>query len=138
MKDCRQFNETLHFFYPQEENLRFLDHYFPNYNFENKKVLDAGCRNGGLTNSISLKGAKVTGVDLNKKAIEFARSLFKGPEFINGNILDLNIFENNYFDLIICTGTLPYLNSPEKVIAIDNFKRVLRPGGKNSFGFSKE
>lgn len=138
MKDCRQFNETLNFFFSQEENLNFLDHYFPGYNFKNKKVLDAGCRNGGLTNLISLKGANTTGIDLNKKAIETAKSLFKGPDFINGNILDLKMFEENYFDLIICAGTLPYLNSHEKEIAIEEFKRILRPGGKLLLVFQKD
>ncbi|TDJ04035.1 MAG: class I SAM-dependent methyltransferase [Deltaproteobacteria bacterium] len=138
MKDCTQFNGSLDFFFYPEENQNLIDHYFPDYNFKNKRVLDTGCRNGGLTNFIFEKGAEVTGIDLNNRAIEKARSLFKGPNFLVGNILDLDMFENNYFDLIICTGTLPYLNSNEKMRAIEEFNRILRPDGKILLAFQKD
>lgn len=138
MKDCPQFNKTLDFYFTPEENLNLIDHYFKDYDFKNKLVLDAGCRNGELTEVFHKKGATPIGIDINTRAIEKARRKYKLIEFKKADITDLSYFEDNSFDLIFCTGTLPYLKPEQVEKALLEFKRVIKPGGKILLTFQKE
>ncbi|TDJ04147.1 MAG: class I SAM-dependent methyltransferase [Deltaproteobacteria bacterium] len=138
MEDCPQFNGTLDFFFSPEENLNLIGHYFPDYDFKNKKVLDAGCRNGGVTQALYELGATAVGIDINKKAIEIAKFSHNGPQFYHGSILNLETFKDNSFDIIFCCGTLPYLNPDQVGDAILEFKRVIKPSGRILMAFQKE
>lgn len=138
MKDCPQFNGTLDFYFSTEENLNLIDHYFPGHDFKNKTVLDAGCRNGGLTQAFSLKGANTFGIDINKNAIEKAKATFRVPQFYHGDISNLGRFMDNTFDLIFCSGTLPYLKPHQLEKALLEFKRIIKPDGKILLAFQKE
>lgn len=71
------------------------------------KVLDIGCGNGFITQS--LPGNQIYGVDISTNAIEHARKKIDNENitFFEGNLFDLNTkFKNEKFDLIIITGVL--------------------------------
>jgi len=138
MHDCPQFIDTLDFFFSPEENLNLIDSYFPGFNFQNKVVLDAGCRNGALTQAFFKLGAKAVGVDINEKAILKARSTYMGPKFFKANISNLVDFKDNTFDIVFCSGTLPYLDELGVQEAIREFKRVLKPNGLILVVFQKD
>ena len=138
MEDCPQFNSTLDFFFTHKESLILIDHYFPKYDFKGKSVLDAGCRNGGVTQSFYDLGATTVGIDINEQAINKAQISHKGPEFFWASVLNLERFKENTFDVIFCCGTLPYLSPNQVEQAILEFKRVIKPSGKILIAFQKE
>jgi 16S rRNA (guanine1207-N2)-methyltransferase len=73
-----------------------------NFDIENKKVLDLGCGYGIISLVYASLNANVTGSDINKRALKFARINTKGNrlklELINSDFFT-NI--NDKFDLII-------------------------------------
>ncbi|MGB9697806.1 MAG: class I SAM-dependent methyltransferase [Thermodesulfobacteriota bacterium] len=83
-----------------------------------KKVLDIGCGNGFITNS--LPGEKIIGIDISSRAIEYAkRTCPPHIEFFPYSIFDLPFLGwGKDFDLIVITGVLypQYIGNSEKLI----------------------
>lgn len=78
-----------------------------------ESVLELGCNTGCNLENIHgiLPNIKLTGLDINKKALDFA--IEKGidyVDFISGDICNLKSFKDKSFDLIITTGILLYFN----------------------------
>ena len=121
---------------------KFLEHYFTDKEIKGKVILDAGSRVGDYGAYLSEKGAKkVVGVDLSKRCIEKAQEKYKGNkklEFHQGDITNLNKFKNNKFDIVICVGTMPYLDKKQSERALKEFLRVTKPNGKILLMFQKE
>ena len=97
-------------------------------------VLDAGCGIGGSSRLIAGQfNCRAIGVDLAQKFIEAANFLNKctGLEdkvkFQQGSILNLE-FQDNTFDAVLCQHVL--MNIEDKNAVINEFYRVLKPGGK--------
>ena len=94
-------------------------------------ALDAGCGTGFLAFELAARGHRVTGVDFAPAMIAEARR--KAPErgvsirFEQGDIEQLP-FTAGAFDLVISRHVLWTLPHPEA--AIDEWIRVLRPGGR--------
>ena len=88
-------------------------------------VADVGCGEGfGLKNmAIKKIGKKYLGLDTSKNALRLANKM--KPEFIYvlGDIYKTP-FENNKFDLVICSEGLEHLEKPEA--AIKEIKRISR------------
>jgi ubiquinone/menaquinone biosynthesis C-methylase UbiE len=95
------------------------------------EALDAGCGTGFLSFELAGRGHRVTGVDFapamvaeaRRKASEGARAV----RFEEGDVEQLR-FDPASFDLVISRHVLWTLPHPEA--AIDEWKRVLRPGGR--------
>ncbi len=92
-----------------------------------KRVLDLGCAKGYLVDTLRKNGIEAYGVDISKYAIE------QGPEQVRSYLMtcDLN-FENlaypdNYFDCIICMGTLEYIANQQN--ALEQISRTLTKDG---------
>lgn len=96
-------------------------------------VLDVGCGTGYFTRLLAEGGKKVTvtGLDLEKPFIEFAKrraAHFDPPiTFIEGDALNLP-FGDETFDLVVSHTFLTSV--PDPVRAMDEMKRVTRPGGR--------
>ena len=97
-------------------------------------VLDAGCGIGGSSRLLAKQfGCRVIGVDLADKFIKAANFLTTCTaqetrvSFKQASILDLP-FEENTFDTILCQHVL--MNIQDKSMAVKEFFRVLKPGGK--------
>lgn len=88
------------------------------------KVLDVGCGTGWFTRRLSLQpGLNVTGLDIDVKALEFARSRDALSHYVLGNALQLP-FENNCFDLVTSVAALCFVrNWP---VALSEIIRVCR------------
>ena len=138
MKDCRQFSGTLDFFFTSEEITDFINHYFRDFDFKDKWVLDVGCRNGGITKSLFQKGATAIGIDINREAIKKAKLENSGPQFYFADVLNLEKFKDCTFDVILCFGILPYIEPVKINQVLLEFIRVLKPGGKIILTFQKE
>lgn len=93
-----------------------------------QKVLDVGCGNGYFLKYVSLtRDWELFGVDQSEKAIEVARSRVPEAQLFTADVEKLP-FRDNGFDIVFCMETLEHLSRPER--AINEMKRVVRPGGK--------
>lgn len=92
------------------------------------KILDVGCADGSLTSQIAthLKNSKVTGVDLYKESIAFAKKKWPQAKFVVGDARKLP-FKNGAFDAVICVETLEHV--PDNHIALKEINRVLKKNG---------
>ena len=96
-----------------------------------KSVLDAGCGEGHNTRMFAQRGARMTGVDLSAKMIEFARAEELreplGIRYERASFTDLANFSEDSFDAVISTMAL--MDGPDFPGAMREIARVLRPGG---------
>ena len=97
------------------------------------KILDAGCGIGVFTRYYARKGFKVTGIDLTEKALEITKKSLDiydlNAELVLGSVEKLP-FEDNTFDYIVSNGVIHH--TPNTEDAVNEFYRVLKPGGKAS------
>lgn len=96
----------------------------------NLKVLDFGCGKGAFINDIlSINPTlKITGADVSKTAITFARKKFLRQKFYllaEGEKLP---FKNNSFDYILALDVLLHVYDTELIFK--ELARVLKPGGR--------
>ncbi len=92
-----------------------------------RRVLDAGCGAGWGTALLARGAAEAVGVDFSPPAILAARELRgERARFLVGDLRDLPL-EDAEFDCAVCFEALTHLAEPEG--ALDELRRVLRPGG---------
>jgi len=88
--------------------------------YEIKKVLDVGC--GDLIYKSLFKEQDLIGIDVEESG---RKSNQKNPDFYFDGI---NIpFEENTFDLVLCTEVIEHAVEPEELI--NEIRRVLKPSG---------
>ena len=96
------------------------------------KILDVGCGTGYFTRLLAEGGenAAITGLDLEEPFIAYAKEQAEKQKldirFLVGDALSLP-FEDESFDLVTSHTFLTSVPDPER--AMDEMKRVLRPGG---------
>lgn len=90
--------------------------------FNPSSLLDLGCGQGYYTNSIQelLPNCDIIGIDLSKEAIKTAAKGNKKVQYLIANSFDLPIMDSS---MDCCTNIF----TP---IAVEEIKRVLKPGGK--------
>ena len=91
-------------------------------------LLDVGSSTGIIDNFLADYFLKVTGIDIDKEAIQYAQKTFEKDNlrFIVDDLMDLN-FPDNIFDVVVCTQI--YEHVPDAQIMIKEIFRVLKPGG---------
>jgi SAM-dependent methyltransferase len=96
-----------------------------------KTVLDAGCGEGTNTRIFARRGARITGVDLSAKMLEFARAEEVreplGIRYERASFTNMEMFKAESFDAAISTMAL--MDGPDFPGAMREIARVLRPGG---------
>ena len=129
--------------YPQWPNETMLKVLFGSYlkkKFilpENANVLDVGCFFGNNLFPFAAKGANCFGVDIHENIAKKAEIIFKNNgydgNFTKGKNTSIS-HQDNTFDLLISVNTIHYEPSRESISdAIQEFKRVLKPGGRFYF-----
>lgn len=98
------------------------------HNLSPKTILDNGCASGRMANEISqiFPNAKITGIDIYKKAISFGRKAYPHIKFKSGDAHKLP-YKNNSFDLITSYEVIEHLVDPQK--ALREMKRVMNKNG---------
>jgi 2-polyprenyl-6-hydroxyphenyl methylase/3-demethylubiquinone-9 3-methyltransferase len=86
----------------------------------NQHILDVGCGGGILTESLAVAGAKATGIDLSKKALQVAKlhSLESGVA-VNYELIsaeDLACKEPAQYDVITCMEMLEHVPDPKSIV----------------------
>ena len=95
-----------------------------------KRVLDIGCAEGLIAMEFLRRGAKVLGVDSVEAAIDVARELCPGGDFIVGRLEEMIERENGpdfTFDIVLALSVVNKLRNPEA--AFPALKRWTKPGG---------
>jgi len=92
-------------------------------------ILDIGCADGNLTGKIKSEfpKAKVTGVDMYEKSLDFARKNHPNIEFISADARKLP-FKNGQFDVIVAVEVLEHI--PQNERAVREVYRCLAKNGR--------
>ncbi|MDP3742254.1 MAG: class I SAM-dependent methyltransferase [Candidatus Micrarchaeota archaeon] len=93
-------------------------------------VLDAGTGNGRHLPLLAKKFEKVYAIDSSAKLLEIAKRNHSDLK-VNFEVADVSLlpFPENSFDTILCTAVLHHLNAEDAVVAFNELRRVLKPGG---------
>jgi demethylmenaquinone methyltransferase/2-methoxy-6-polyprenyl-1,4-benzoquinol methylase len=93
------------------------------------RVLDLATGTGDIAFAVRERGARVVGLDVTLRMIELARAKApdSGPSFLVGDMVALP-FAPDSFDLV--TTGYGLRNVPDLAAAIDEIRRVLKPGGQ--------
>lgn len=100
-----------------------------------KNVLDVGCGGGILSESMAVRGAMVTGIDLGEKALAVARlhQLESGAKvdyrLISAEQMAIEQPEN--FDVVTCLEMLEHVPEPKSVVQA--CASLVKPGGQVFF-----
>ncbi len=92
------------------------------------KVLDIGCGTGYGTYMMSGYAQSVTGVDIDKDAIDHAKENYgaTNPSFAVADIRDLP-FADGDFDACVCFEVIEHIENPDTLV--QQASRVLKPSG---------
>ena len=91
--------------------------------------LDVACGLGFAIEEAELLGAKGIGLDLSYMALKMAKDSNPEQKVIQGNGEELP-FPDNYFDYVICTGSLEHFLNPE--LGVKEISRVLKDSGRTA------
>ena len=96
-----------------------------------KRALDVGCGGGILAESMAVKGATVTGIDLSEKALKVARlhQLESGVQVDYRHVAAEDLAEQHpeSFDVVTCMEMLEHVPDPASVMAA--CARMVKPDG---------
>lgn len=143
---------------------RFIKEYYENYNEEGRlerrhqsieflttvkyvekylskgdKILEVGAGTGRYSLYFSRTGYQVDAVELVEHNIEVFRSKLNKEDTVNinqGNALDLNMYEDNTFDVTLVLGPMYHVyNEEDKNQVVKEALRVTKPGGYVCFAY---
>ena len=97
-------------------------------------VLDLGCGPGHWTAHLHVQGVDVTGVDVVPEFVAHARATYPGPEFVLGDMTELDRPDGTVAGLLAWYSTI-HLPPAELDSALRAFRRLLAPGGVLVIGF---
>ncbi|MDY7025516.1 MAG: bifunctional 2-polyprenyl-6-hydroxyphenol methylase/3-demethylubiquinol 3-O-methyltransferase UbiG, partial [Pseudomonadota bacterium] len=96
-----------------------------------KTVLDIGCGGGILSEGMTLRGAKVTGIDMAEMPLSIAKEHAKAQQLdINYQHTPAEAFAETHaetFELITCLEMLEHVPEPESILR--SAWQMLKPGG---------
>lgn len=107
--------------------------YIHNYLRPGMTVLEVGCATGRYSHALAQEGVSVVGVELLDHHIEqFIQNTTEGEDVVvlKGNALDLGMFQDNTFDVVLLLGPMYHLYTYEdKLQALKEAFRVCRQCG---------
>ena len=102
-----------------------------------KRVLDVGCGRGELVLQAAMRGAEAWGIDYAAPAVEIARRALAGIEpalrertHVDPMDVKALVFDDASFDIVFLLDVVEHLYPPELDRALDELRRVMRPGAR--------
>ena len=107
-----------------QNTVKLFDQHTPNKNIN---IFDAGCGSGLVGIELQKYGySKITGADFSEEMLKLIpQNIYQKLELIDLN--EKLIFQDNYFDALICVGTFTY--GHVKAQALDQFLRIIKKDG---------
>ena len=105
--------------------------YFKKYIKNGQSVLDLGCGNGRLLNSLKEFNCEYKGLDNSVNLIDHAKKIFPdmSNNFVVGELFELP-FADQQFDVIFCLAAFHHLPTKElRLQALNEMRRVLKKDG---------
>ncbi|ABE49844.1 3-demethylubiquinone-9 3-methyltransferase [Methylobacillus flagellatus KT] len=100
-----------------------------------KRVLDVGCGGGILSESMSERGAEVTGIDLGEKALKVAKlHQYESSAKVDYRLISVEELAQESpesFDIVTCMEMLEHVPDPAAIVRA--CARLTKPGGKVFF-----
>lgn len=94
-----------------------------------RRVLELGCGNGKTLAALMKGGSEVIGTDFSRKGLEACSRSVPGPlDLVQGDARWLP-FTDRSFDQVVAFHLLGHLSSEGRALAVNEIRRVLRPGG---------
>ncbi len=87
-------------------------------------ILDAGCGDGVLLESLAGKNRKLFGIDLSTTALKLATVRLKGGASFTGGMLESLPFQDKSFDVVFTTHTLEHVQNLKA--AVSELQRICR------------
>jgi len=138
--EIKKFEDVAHRWWDTDSEFKPLHDINPlrlNYIDENsggikgKKVIDVGCGGGILAESMALRGAKTTGIDMGETPLSVAElhALETGVDVSYKKITAEEMAEKHSakFDVVTCMEMLEHVPDPESII--DACAKLVKPGG---------
>ena len=119
--------------YPFDEIVTFLFRYYPReIPREDVKILEVGCGAGNNLWFAAREGFDVTGTDVSKSALEYAKKRFV-EDNLNGRFLESRLpdipCKDEDFQIVFDRGTLTCLGYNDLISTMEEVYRVLKPKG---------
>lgn len=118
--------------YPDDSFVRLLHRFVKPT--PNSKVMDYGFGSGVTSLHMARIGCKVTGYEISQSACDMLQSRL-AEESLTGNTNtgkpgDALPYQDNEFDFIVAWNSLTYNTEKSLQFMVDEFERILKPGGK--------
>ncbi len=92
-------------------------------------VLDVGCGNGKSTAALIELGCAVAAIDISETAIRSCEERFGGSALFDvADMRDIP-YEDKVFDAVVAVHALEHIPAESEHLALEEFKRVLKPKG---------
>ncbi len=96
-----------------------------------KKILDVGCGGGILSESMAVRGADVTGIDLGEKPLKVAKlHLLETGQKVDYRLIaaeELAVEQPEQFDVVTCMEMLEHVPDPASIVRA--CAQMVKPGG---------
>ena len=96
-----------------------------------KKVIDVGCGGGILSESMAVRGADVTGIDLGEKPLKVAKlHLLETGQKVDYRLIaaeDMATEQPDQFDVVTCMEMLEHVPDPASIVRA--CAQMVKPGG---------
>jgi len=105
----------------------------------NLRIIEIGSGNGQHFNLTRINTVEYVELDLRvatNSNLDLAKAKLLGRKFITGDAVDLSDLEDDVFDGLIATCLLAHLSNLD--LALENWRRVVRPGGTLSIYIPNE
>ena len=98
---------------------------------KSKKIIEVGTGYGQILYLLNKKGFKdLSGLDINKEAVNFIKKNFQFVKMSYGSALKIN--HKKKYDIVLCNGVLHHTNSLKK--GLEQLNKILKKDGKIFLG----
>ena len=105
-------------------------------------ILDLGCGPGLYTEIFAEKGHKVTGIDISKNSIEYAKKSAENKKlditYLNSSYLEVDLKSDKYDLVVLIYTDLGVLTPTERESLLEMIFRILKKGGTFIFDVLKD
>jgi 2-polyprenyl-3-methyl-5-hydroxy-6-metoxy-1,4-benzoquinol methylase len=110
--------------------LQVIERLIAEVNFRDALVIDFGCGDGVMMETLVERGAKAIGIDPSADFVKAANTRLRGrADVICGGVDALQTIQSNSADCVLALNVIAYLSTAEERAFYEHASRVLKKGG---------